>query len=144
VVLQLSFMQQNQRLYEDGCRSCSSLIASYRLICIDSPQRGQGSPSPGMTMDFFRLRLALNPPRPILTYRKHERPQDVSVRENKQSQRRELELRWHITIGWHVAVDFETDADFNQNRCRPGHWYPPLGLANITAKGHGTATAETW
>jgi hypothetical protein len=128
VVLQASFMQQNQRAYEDGCRSCSSSIASYSLICIGSPQRGQGSPSPGMTMDFFRLRFALNLPRPILSYRKHERPQDASVRKNKQSQRRELELRWHVTIGWHVAVDFETDADFNQNGRRPGHSWSSLAL----------------
>jgi hypothetical protein len=61
VVLQRSFMQQNQRVYEDCC-SCSSSITSYCLICIGWPQRGQASPSPEMTMDFFRLRFALNLP----------------------------------------------------------------------------------
>ena len=66
MVLRLSFMQQNQRVYEDDCRSCSSSIASYCLICIGWPQRGQASPSPGMTIDFFRLRFTLNaPPRLI-------------------------------------------------------------------------------
>src|SRR5215471_15499735 len=37
-----------------------SLRPAYSLICIGLPHRGQGSPSPGMTMHFFRYRLLFN------------------------------------------------------------------------------------
>src|SRR5690348_17566585 len=69
-------MQQNQRV-ENGWLGSFSSTPSYSLICIGWPQRGQASPSPGMTIDFFRLRFALNAPPPILGYRKHERPQNA-------------------------------------------------------------------
>jgi hypothetical protein len=58
VVLQFLFMQQNQRL-KNSWLSFSPTPA-YSLICIGSPQRGQGSPSPGTTMDFFRFRRPFN------------------------------------------------------------------------------------
>jgi hypothetical protein len=61
VVLQVLFMQQNQRV-KKWWRSCFSATPSYSLICIGLPQRGQGSPSPGMTINFFRFRFSLNTP----------------------------------------------------------------------------------
>jgi hypothetical protein len=57
-------MQQNQRVYKDTRRS-SSFRPAYSLICIGLPQRGQGSPSPGMMMHFCRVRRRLKlPPQP--------------------------------------------------------------------------------
>ena len=89
VVLQVLFMQQNQRA-KNGWLGSSSSTPSYSLICIGSAQRGHGSPLPGMTRDFFRLRFALNEPPAHFRLQKHERPQNASVRENKQPQRAEI------------------------------------------------------
>ena len=124
MVLQVLFMQQNQRV-KNGWPSCFASTPSYSLICIVSPQRGQGSPSPGITMDFFRFRLPLNaPPRAISNHRQHERSQSASVRDPKNIIL--LEFGRHVPIRWQVAVDFETDANFNQNGCSPRHVVLPL------------------
>jgi hypothetical protein len=61
VVLQVLFMQQNQREKNDW-PNCFASMPSYSRICIGWPQRGQESPSPGMTMDFLRFRFPVNAP----------------------------------------------------------------------------------
>jgi hypothetical protein len=87
VVLQVLFMQQNQRV-KNGWPNCFASTPSYSRICIGSPQRGQGSPSPGMTTDFLRFRFSVNAcPASYFRPQKNERPQSASVRENQQSQR---------------------------------------------------------
>jgi hypothetical protein len=116
------FTQQNQRVKNDW-PNCFASAPLYSRICIGSPQRGQGSPSPGMTTDFLHFRFPVNvcaPPRyfrpqKTRTPARRERSRELALSKS------ELELWRHVTIGWHVAVDFKTDADFNQNGCRPSH-----------------------
>jgi hypothetical protein len=59
VVLQVLFMQQNRRV-KIGWPDNFTSTPSYSRICIELPQRGQGSRSPGMTMDFLRFRFPVN------------------------------------------------------------------------------------
>ena len=61
MVLQVLFMQQNQR-EKNGWANRFASTPSYSRICIGLPQRGQGSPSPGIAMDFLRFRFPVNAP----------------------------------------------------------------------------------
>jgi hypothetical protein len=149
VVLQVLFTQQNQRVKNDW-PNCFASAPLYSRICIGSPQRGQGSPSPGMTTDFLHFRFPVNvcaPPRyfrpqKTRTPARRERSRELALSKS------ELELWRHVTIGWHVAVDFKTDADFNQNGCRPSHSCPPFGSSSsgkiIEPKNTKPQVSEQW
>ena len=133
VVLQVLFMQQNQRVKNVGSIAFHRRPHTpdlHRLAAARTRVAHRRDDDIPASLPSVAQTVAQIAMMKIRTLARCER----SPTKQSGNRIRYLEFGWHVTVGRHVAVDFETDTDFNQNGCRPRHVFLLLDVPEIVPK----------